>query len=106
MPRQSRIAKEENPVVSSTQLARVFNRVTAGRAPNVRLYAAIDQYVDFLRDAGLPPEKVLIAVKRGLGFDELGHQAPNPLYASVVNRAITECICRYFGDSPPVSRAH
>ena len=97
---ERRIAEDENPVLTSTQLARVFDRVTEGRASSARLHAAIGEYVGFLRDAGLPPEKVVIAVKRSLGFDELGYRLPNPVQAPVIARAITECIRRYYGPAP------
>jgi hypothetical protein len=99
--RERRIAEDENPVLSSTQLARVFDRVTEGRASCARLHAAIGEYVVFLRDAGLPPEKVLIAVKRALGYDELGYRLPNAVQAPVITRAITECIRRYYGPVAP-----
>ena len=100
---ERRIAEDENPILTSSQLARVFDRVTEGRASSARLHAAIREYVDFLRDAGLPPEKVLIAVKRGLGFDELGYRLTSPAQAPLIGRAITECIRRYYGVSPPGS---
>lgn len=98
--RHSRIAEYE-PVITSTQLARVFDQVIDGRVTAARLHAAIGEYVGFLRDAGLPPEKVLVAVKRGLGFDELGFRLTNPLHIPIIARAVTECICRYYGVSPP-----
>jgi hypothetical protein len=99
--RHSRIAEDANPVLTSTQLARVFEQVTDGRAAATRLHAAIREYVDFLRDAGLPPEKVVIAVKHGLGFDDLGYRLTNPMHVPIIARAITECIRRYYGVSPP-----
>ena len=99
--RHSRTAEDENPVITLAQLARVFDQVTDGRASAVQLHAAICDYVDFLHDAGLPPEKVLIAVKRGLGFDELGYRLTLPMHVPLISRAITECIRRYFGVSPP-----
>ena len=99
--RHSRIAEDENPVLTSTRLARVFDQVTDGRATVAQLHAAVGEYVNFLRDAGLPPEKVLIAVKRGLGFDELGYRLTNPTHVPIIARAITECIRRYYGVSPP-----
>ena len=99
--RHSRTAEDDDPVISSTQLARVFDQVADGRESAVRLLAAIRDYVDFLHDAGLPPEKVLIAVKRGLGFDEMGHRLTNPVHVPLIARAITECIRRYYGVFPP-----
>ena len=99
--RHSRIAEDANPVLTSTQLARVFEQVADGRASAARLHAAVRDYVDFLRDAGLPPEKVLIAVKRGLGFDDLGYRATTPMHSAIIGRAITECIRRYYAVSPP-----
>ena len=100
--RHGRTAENGNhPVISSGQLARVFQQVTDGRTSAVRLHSAIDEYVDFLRGAGLPPEKVVIAVKRSLGFDELGYRLTNPLHVPLISRAITECIRRYYGVFPP-----
>ncbi len=98
---ERRVVEDDNPVITSKQLARIFARVTDGRATSARLHAAICEYVDFLRDAGLPPEKVLIAVKRGLGFDELGYRLTSPGHSALIGRAITECIRRYYGVSPP-----
>ena len=102
--RHSRIAEDDNPVLTSSQLARVFDQVTDGRATVARLHAAVGEYVSFLRDAGLPPEKVLIAVKRGLGFDELGYRLTNPVHVPIIARAITECIRCYYWVSPSYSR--
>jgi hypothetical protein len=99
--RHDRTAEDYNRVLSSGQLARVFDQVTDGRAAATRLHTAIREYVDFLRDAGLPPEKVVIAVKRGLGFDELGYRLTNPQDVPIIARAITECIRRYYGVSSP-----
>jgi hypothetical protein len=103
--RDSRIAEDDNPVITSTRLARVFDQVTDGRATVPRLHAAIREYVSFLRDAGLPPEKVVVAVKRGLGFDELGYRLTHPLHVPVISRAITECIRQYYRVSPPSTPA-
>ena len=98
---ERRVVEDDNPVITSKQLARVFERVNDGRETNARLHAAIREYVDFLRDAGLPPEKVLIAVKRGLGFNDLGYRATTPMHSAIIGRAITECIRRYYAVSPP-----
>jgi hypothetical protein len=98
--RHSRIAEDDNLVITSTELARVFNQVTEGTATVTRLHAAVREYVDLLRIAGLPPEKVVIAVKRGLGFDELGYRLTLPVHVPIISRAVTECIRRYYGVSP------
>lgn len=99
--RHNRIAEGNGPVITSARLARVFDQVVGGRATASRLHAAICEYVNFLRDAGLPPEKVVIAVKRALGFDELGFRLTHPLHVALISRAITECIRQYYRVSPP-----
>ena len=93
------LSENENPVITSAQLARVFEQVLDGRASTARLHSAVRDYVDFLRSVGLPPERVLIAVKRGLGFDEVGYRLTQPVHIPIIARAVTECIRRYYGVS-------
>ena len=94
-------------IATGERLASVFQRVIAGRETEETLKAAVCDYVDQLRDSGLPPEKTLIHVKRALGFDVMGHRAAAPAHGRVVARMITDCIRHYYkdADTRPPSRA-
>lgn len=100
-------ADVDSSVATGERLASVFQRAIAGRETEDALKAAVCEYVDWLRDSGLPPEKTLIRVKRALGFDMMGHRAAAPAHGRVVARMITDCIRHYYKDADtlPLPRA-
>jgi hypothetical protein len=89
----------DSSVSTGERLASVFQRAIAGRETEETLKAAVCEYVDRLRDSGLPPEKTLIRVKRALGFDMMGHRAAAPAHGRMVARMITDCIRHYYKDA-------
>lgn len=90
----------DRSVTTSAELARIFDQVANDHAPLPRLVDALSAYVDFCRESELPPEKMLIAVKRALGYGADGLRIASPVHAELVSRAITECIRRYYAYAP------
>jgi hypothetical protein len=101
----ARTAASDPAVTTSAQLARIFDQAATNRDYFPRLVDALTEYVDFCREAGLPPEKMLIAVKRALGYGADGLRVASPMHAELVSRAISECIRRYYEHAPSIRRA-
>lgn len=96
----ARTAPTDRSDIGSAELARIFDQAAANREYFPRLVDALTEYVDFCRDAELPPEKMLIAVKRALGYGAEGLRIASPLHAELVSKAISECIRRYYVRAP------
>ena len=90
----------DRAVTTNAQLAEIFDQAATDRDGFPRLVDALSEYVDFCREAELPPEKMLIAVKRALGYTADGLRTASPSHADLVSRAISECIRHYYERSP------
>jgi hypothetical protein len=88
----------DSPVTTTAQLSRAVQRAAVNEISTGELAGAFCQYVDFLREAGVGPEQMLIAVKRSLGFDAEGVRVSRSTETVVIERMITRCIRQYFRD--------
>lgn len=100
-----RMAGVDRSVTTSAQLSKIFDQAANNREYYPHLVDALSDYVDFCRDAELPPEKMLIAVKRALGYGADGLRVASPVHADIVSKAISECIRRYYERAPANSRS-